>query len=73
MTALNGNGPSVGSAGAVVVKKAVAASNYLTIAPVATEISVPEYAARKVAGRFRLTIATAREVCRMAGLAVQHG
>lgn len=69
MAALNGNGPSVGSAGAAVVKKAVAASNYLTPAPVATEISVPEYAARKVASRFRLRIETARVVCHLAGLA----
>lgn len=66
------NGPSVGSAGAAVVKKAVAAPYYLTSRPLATEITAPEYAARKVAGRFRLRIETARVVCHLAGLAVCH-
>ncbi|BCH22075.1 hypothetical protein MesoLjLb_18600 [Mesorhizobium sp. L-8-3] len=66
----NEYGPSGGSAGAVVVKNAVAASSYLTPAPLATEINAPEYAARKVAARFRLRIETARVVCHLAGLAV---
>jgi hypothetical protein len=34
------------------------------------DAAITEYAATKVATRFRLTISTAREVCRMAGLAV---
>lgn len=61
---------AVGSGG--VVKKAVAAPYYLTHIPAAIKICAPEYAARKMAGRFRLRIETARVVCHLAGLAVCH-
>ena len=47
-----------------VVSKAVAASSY----QIRPEIATSEYAAAKVATRFRLTISTAREVIRMAGM-----
>ena len=49
-----------------VVSKAVAASSY----QIRSEHSITEYAAVKVATRFRLTISTARVVCHLAGLAV---
>jgi hypothetical protein len=48
------------------ISKAVTAKEYSN----AFDNSITEYAAAKVATRCRLTISTAREVCRMAGLAV---
>ncbi|MGI6854349.1 hypothetical protein [Mesorhizobium sp. 1B3] len=54
------------------IGKIIATSSYLTVAPAAIEICAPEYAARKVASRFRLRIETARVVCHLAGLAVCH-
>lgn len=39
---------------------------------ICSDIATCEYAAAKVAARFRLTISTSREICRMAGLAVNH-
>ena len=59
---------SPGRLTAPVVLKAVAAPSY----QIRPEIATAEYAATKVATRFRLTISTAREVCRMAGLAVSQ-
>ena len=47
-----------------VVSKAVEASSY----QIRTEIATSEYAAVKVANRFRLTITTSREICRLAGI-----
>jgi hypothetical protein len=49
------------------ISKAVTAENYRN----PTEIATFDYAASKVAGRFRLSLSTAREICRMAGLAVR--
>jgi len=49
------------------ISKAVTGQRY-SLTP---ESATSEYAAAKVAARFRLTISTAREVCRMAGLAVR--
>jgi hypothetical protein len=54
-------GSNIGSRG--VVSKAVVSGNYPTHLETATD-----YAALAVATRFRLTISTAREVCRMAGI-----
>lgn len=45
-----------------VVQKAVAAENYLT--PI--DISSFDFVARIVAARYRLSIATAKEICRLA-------
>jgi hypothetical protein len=52
-----------GLAGSV-VKIAVAAPSYRNC----SEIATPEYAAVKVATRFRLRIETARLVCHLSGL-----
>ena len=44
--------------------QAVVAKNYQTF----PEIATAEYASAHLASRFRLTISTAREVCRIAGI-----
>ena len=64
---LNSKTASPGRLTVPVVSKAVGGF----FLPKCSEIATAEYAAAKVATRFRLTISTAREVCRMAGLAVQ--
>jgi hypothetical protein len=61
MTTNNYAGPMAVGTGEV-VSKAVAAQNYLN----PTEISSLDFAARIVAARHRLHIATAREICRLA-------
>lgn len=53
---------SIVSSGGSVVSKAVAAENYLN----PTDISSFDFAARAIAARHRLHIATAREICRLA-------
>ena len=47
--------------------KVVATSDYR----IGLDLSTAEYPTRLVASRFRLTISTAREVCRMAGIGVR--
>ena len=51
-----------------VVKKAVAASSYQNSPALSLEISSTEYAASKVATRFRISISTARVVAHLSGL-----
>ena len=47
-----------------VVSKAVAAQTY----QIRPEIATSEYAAIKLATRFRLSLSTSREICRLAGI-----
>jgi hypothetical protein len=50
------------------ISKAVTAQN----CHIATDTATTEHPVRVVASRFRLTISTAREVCRMAGIGERH-
>lgn len=56
-------GSIIGNGGEI-VSKAIAASDY----PTRPEISTAEYAANLVSRRFRVRVAMAREVCRIAGI-----
>lgn len=49
---------------AAVVKNVVRTSSY----QIPPQASTSEYAAAKVATRFRLTLSTSREICRLAGI-----
>ncbi len=64
MTPHNKTAATTGIVEAAVVKNVVVTSSY-TSRP---EIATVEYAAAKLATRFRLSISTSREVCRMAGI-----
>jgi hypothetical protein len=55
-----------------IVKNAVAAPSYQIVPQMSPEISSQEYAATRVATKFRLTISTARLVCHLAGIGGNH-
>lgn len=64
MTSHSKTASTSGIVEAAVVSKAVGASNYQT----RPSCSTTNYAVAKVAARFRLSLCTSREVCRLAGI-----
>lgn len=61
-------GSNIGNGG-IDISKAVVAQKY----SIPTEIATGEYAANKLASRFRLSISTARVICHLAGIGGSAG